>query len=348
MMTFLRLHILDETPHPSPKPFLSLETLRRLAWSVWFLDATLDGGNFGFSTIGDGAITIQLPSDERPFLLHQSVTTEPLMPRDAASQNATLGLAAHLIRAMHARQILADAHSRIQRKLIPRDSIADLVRHTSNEARAILDTLPPEMRYSRIQYHAYRDQRSMLVHLHVMRNTCERHLGLLRMLSLEHASPELQGASGLTDIGLDGDDQRAHEAQDIRKRLIADAIALSGIMSDALAYEVIFDPQMAMHSYNGIEGGCRDQRSAVTDASATIPAHAAGHGADRGVYIEGGRCKVSEAPTGGRAWSCGGQQPRRTDCECPIAILSSPADEEEMGVMRERWLIVSDPKLSTG
>jgi len=257
MMTFLRLHILDETPHPSPKPFLSLESLRRLAWSVWFLDATLDGGNFGFSTIGDGAITIQLPSDERPFLLHQSVITEPLMPRDTSSQPATLGLAAHLIRSMHARQILADAHSRIQRKLIPRDSITDLVRHTSNEARAILDTLPREMRYSRVQYHAYRDQRSMLVHLHVMRNTCERHLAFLKILAVEHGLQYPHDE--VEDRQNDGEGSRQerrhmHEIAEARRGLIADAVALSAIMSDALAYGVIFDPQMAMHSYNGIEG----------------------------------------------------------------------------------------------
>ena len=307
MMTFLRLHTLDETPHPFPKPFLSLETLRRLAWSVWFLDATLDGGNFGFSTIGDGAITIQLPSDERPFLLHQSVTTEPLMPRESVAQPVTLGLAAHLIRSMHARQILADAHSRIQRRLIPLDSVTDLVRHTSKEARAILDTLPHEMSYSRVQYHAYRDQRTMLVHLHVMRNTCERHLALLRILALECALR----ATSEHEEPREGDPQdsdrgRSYKVAEARRGLVAGAVALSGIMSDALAYGVIFDPQMAMHSYNAIEG--MSSLASGTDHSPALSADATSNGTHRGVHHQAGRGKVPETAFGGRAWPCGSER----------------------------------------
>ena len=234
MMTFLRLHILDEAPHPVFKPLLGAESLRRLAWCVWYLDATIDGGNFGFSAIRDGGLTIQLPNDERPFLLHQNVQTEPLIPPQASS-STSLGLGAHLIRSMQARQILADAHSRIQRRIIATHAIPDLVFQAEQQAQALLDTLPREMLYNRVQYHAYKDQLPMLVHLHVMRNTCFRHVALLRILA---ASNHGQG------------DVRVQ-----REQLIRDAQLLAEILGDAAGYHVALDPQMAMHAYNAIEGG---------------------------------------------------------------------------------------------
>ena len=233
MMTFLRLHILDETPHPIYKPLLGAESLRRLAWSVWYLDATIDGGNFGFSAIRDGGLTIQLPSDERPFLLHQSTATEPLIP-PLPTVSASLGVGAHLIRSMQARQVLADAHSRIHRRLVPPPLIPDLVLQAEHQAQALLDTLPREMAYNRVQYHAYKDQLPMLVHLHTMRNTCSRQMAQLRIL----ASSFLPGQV---------------DVRKQRESLIVDSQRLAEVLADALSYNVALDPQMAMHAYNSIE-----------------------------------------------------------------------------------------------
>jgi hypothetical protein len=243
MMTFLRLHILDEAPHPVFKPLLGAESLRRLAWSVWFLDATIDGGIFGFSATQDGSLTIQLPSDERPFLLHQNIQTEPLIPLQTAV-SSSLGLGAHLIRSMQARQILADAHSRIQRRLVPAHAVSDLVIRAEQQAQALLDTLPREMHYNRVQYHAYKDQLPMLVHLHVMRNTCARHVALLQILV---SSSQAQG-----DVRIQ------------RQQLIGDAQAMSEILGDAMSHQVALDPQMAMHAYNAIEGECGETNQLTT------------------------------------------------------------------------------------
>ncbi|RYF04727.1 MAG: hypothetical protein EOO77_29265 [Oxalobacteraceae bacterium] len=66
----------DESPHLIAKPMLDAESLRRLAWSVYYLDATMDGGHYGFTAIPDGAFTIPLPCDEKPFLRHQSTSKE--------------------------------------------------------------------------------------------------------------------------------------------------------------------------------------------------------------------------------------------------------------------------------
>lgn len=275
MMTFLRLNMLDETPHPHPKPFLSVETLRRLAWAVWYLDATMDGGNFGFATIAEGAMTIQLPCDERSFFLHQPVTTQPLVPSPLdLGQPANLGLAAHVIRAMYARQILADVHSRLQRRLVPPTAIAEFVLQAVARSTAVLESLPPDLSYNRSLYYAYKDQQSLLLHLHVMRNTARRHVALLRILAADHL------VDGLADI-----------AQQ-RRDLIGEATALSNLMADAIDHQVVMDPQMAMHAYNGIEGGCLSCTSA--QPSVAVPAASPTNGAARRDHRKGPSRRASE------------------------------------------------------
>lgn len=117
MLTFLRLHTLDGSPLVPHKGLLGPESLRRLAWSVYFLDATLDGGNYGFSCIEQASFTIQLPMEERLFLQHIEQTTESLEPKVDSQQRLTLP--ALLLRAMAARQLLASIQSRIRRRLIP-------------------------------------------------------------------------------------------------------------------------------------------------------------------------------------------------------------------------------------
>jgi hypothetical protein len=136
---------------------------------------------------------------------------------------------------MHARQLLADAHSRIQRRLVGVESLLSLVETTEASAFAVLDTLPVELAYSHVQYHAFKDQRPVMVHLHVMRNTCYRHAAMLRILAYQ--------ISG----------QHADDISRQRNRLIQNARQLSTIFSDAIKYEVVLDPQTAMHAYNAIE-----------------------------------------------------------------------------------------------
>jgi hypothetical protein len=228
--------MLDESSLPVAKPLLGAETLRRLAWSIYFLDATIDGGNFGFSTIRDGAFTIQLPCDERPFLLQTPMKTEPLLPQATmATGSSGLGLSAHLIRSMTARQAIADVHSRISRRLIEPDQIPEAVETAERHARRLLDTFPAAMSYSRAQYHAFRDQVPIMVHLHLMRQTVHRHISLLRILSAAHLH---YGTA---------------EVSQHRATLVQSAKETSRVVFDALEHRVTLDPQNAMHAYNAIE-----------------------------------------------------------------------------------------------
>ncbi|OCF70797.1 hypothetical protein I204_08554 [Kwoniella mangroviensis CBS 8886] len=242
MMTFLRLHELDEWPRQTAKPLLSKESLRRLAWSVWYLDATLDGGVFGASNIHEDAFTIQLPCEDRPFLLHRQVVTEHLVPRHPFVTHPgnlprlePVDLSGHLIRAMAARQCLAQAYSRIRRRLLTHGSVSEMSREAQAKANRLLDSLTPDLVYSRALYHIYHDRRPALVSLHVVRNNCIRHTSLLRLM--------------VAQLTLDPDTDQDKE----RQKLISNAIKLSQILGDAIAHDVSLDPQIAMHAYNAIE-----------------------------------------------------------------------------------------------
>jgi hypothetical protein len=234
MMTFLRLHIFDESPHPIMKPLLGAESLRRLAWSVYYLDATIDGGNYGFTAIPDGAFTISLPCDEKPFLQHVPTTKEYMLPTIPPPLPSDLGLAGYLLRAMYARQILAGLHSRIQRHLVPVPSILEFVKQAESEALQLLGTLPSDITYNRTNFHILKSQQPLFLHLHVIRNTCSRHISLLKMLATSYTPDHF-------DIST------------CRKQLIEEASTLSGFFAQSLDHGTVLDPQLAMHAYNGLE-----------------------------------------------------------------------------------------------
>lgn len=235
-MTFLRLHMFDETLHPLFKPLLGAESLRRLAWAVYYLDATIDGGNYGFTAIPDGSFTIRLPCDEHAFLRQTGVSTEHMLPVATNDHHlGSLGLAGHLLRAMNTRQILAGLHSRIQRRLIPPGSIPASITQAEAEALHLLGTLPPDMDYSRSNFHMFKGQQTLFLHLHVLRNTCLRHLALLKILS---ASFAITG----------------YEVSIHRQTLIREARQLSALFAQSVDHNVVLDPQLAMHAYNGVEG----------------------------------------------------------------------------------------------
>lgn len=120
-----------------------------------------------------------------------------------------------------------------------------------------MGALPPSMIYSRSQYHVHKDQRTLLVHLHAMRNTVERHAALLKL--------SLVAADTRNDFPSDLSAQYA--------TLMDGAKGLSQLFSDALDFQVVLDPQMAMHAYNGLESEFLKRVIHLTSSSA-FPAHA--------------------------------------------------------------------------
>ena len=82
-MQFLSLHTFDET-YPQPhairlNPLLKPEALRRLAWSVFYLDTMADAGRHGIHTVTETGYHLQLPADEASFMRGVDVVTSTLV-----------------------------------------------------------------------------------------------------------------------------------------------------------------------------------------------------------------------------------------------------------------------------
>jgi hypothetical protein len=239
MMMLLRLHDKENPVIQSSNPMLSPESLRRLAWAVYIFDATISGGSYGQSSLSAEMLTIQLPSDERVFLQDVPTITEPLDPRILALISPTithfcplLGLGAHVIRAMATRQLIAGLHSRIQRRLISESEVPSALSNAEEQAARLLGSLPSHMDYSKSQFHIYKEQRPLVLVLHVSRINVRRHLLLLRSAASRY---------------LGGSDTS------VLSSLVQEARNLSNIFADAIELEVALDPQLAMHAYHGIE-----------------------------------------------------------------------------------------------
>jgi len=243
MTILLRLHDSNVSSLQPSQPLLGIESLRRLAWAVYVFDATISGGAHGQASFSADMLTIQLPSDERVFLQRIPTVTEPLAPMLSPSSlpqhidmSSTLGIGAHMIRAMAARQLVADLHSRIQRLLVSKEDLPSALLDVEDQAARLLGSLPSHLEYSKSQYHIYKEQRPMILVLHVSRINTRRHLLLLRSA----ASMYLAG----------------HEAP-VLPSLIQEARNLSQLFDDAIDLGVALDPQLAMHAYHGIESKCR-------------------------------------------------------------------------------------------
>ncbi|ORX33395.1 hypothetical protein BD324DRAFT_639956 [Kockovaella imperatae] len=92
IMQFLSLHTFDET-YPQPhaiklNPLLKPEALRRLAWSVFYLDTMADAGRHGIHTVTETGFHLQLPADEASFLRGVDVVTMPLEKHPSARSHS--------------------------------------------------------------------------------------------------------------------------------------------------------------------------------------------------------------------------------------------------------------------
>lgn len=230
-MLLLNLHKV-ETRRPTA-PLLSPESLNRLAWSVYFFDATVSGGVFGQTSLEAEALQIQLPTDENSFLRHTPTVTESLMPPPTTSSD--LGIDAHLIRAMYARQLVAGFHSRIQSGRFPEEKISEAYGQLLANTDRLFNSLPIHMAYSKGQFLVYKEQTPLFVVLHVLRIDLQRHLAHLNLT--------------LTNMAF----QVPSMSSSYRAEMILGAKQLSMIFDDAIEWSIALDPQLAMHAYHAIE-----------------------------------------------------------------------------------------------
>jgi hypothetical protein len=117
---------------------------------------------------------------------------------------------------------------------VPVPSILEFVKQAESEALQLLGTLPFDIVYNRTNFHILKSQQPLFLHLHVIRNTCSRHIALLKMLAASYTPNHFNIPT-------------------CRAQLIEDASTLSSFFAQALDHGTVLDPQLAMHAYNGLE-----------------------------------------------------------------------------------------------
>lgn len=254
MMQFLSLHKFDEAYPPAPtrrmNPLLQREALRRLAWSVFYLDTLADAGRHGFHLITESSYRIQLPCDETNFLRSQEVVTAPLKSQgtsDTVSPAASLGtphnegptnigISGHLIRTAAMRRRILHYNSLIRYSDEPSSKMLDDLVAFEKELRQVIADLPPDLAYTEQNLFVHAPRRGAFILLHLWRHNCFLMLAWTR-LNVCARDPALEDA-----------------AKAFLRDRIRHAIPVSRIVADILRLGVNCDPAAGVQAYTSLEG----------------------------------------------------------------------------------------------
>jgi hypothetical protein len=254
MMQFLSLHKFDEAYPPAPtrrmNPLLQREALRRLAWSVFYLDTLADAGRHGFHLITESSYRIQLPCDETNFLRSQEVLTAPLKSQgtsDTVSPAPSLGtphnegptntgISGHLIRTAAMRRRILHYNSLIRYSDEPSSKMLDDLVAFEKDLRQVIADLPPDLAYTEQNLFVHAPRRGAFILLHLWRHNCFLMLAWTR-LNVCARGPALEDA-----------------AKTFLRDRIRHAIPVSRIVADILRLGVNCDPAAGVQAYTSLEG----------------------------------------------------------------------------------------------
>ncbi|KAF4450532.1 hypothetical protein F53441_6387 [Fusarium austroafricanum] len=172
MMQMMSLHTFDRTyasnlaSNIHLSPLLSPEALRRVAWSVFFLDSITDGGRYGFHVVDEQTFRLQLPCEQARILGDETVVTEPLMNDPLNSLNtglndverAPLDLSAYLLRTAAARRRALHFAFRVSHQEQMVDQLSVELNTLENDIEAVIKALPKRFRFSTDNMFMHRDR----------------------------------------------------------------------------------------------------------------------------------------------------------------------------------------------
>lgn len=185
-MQFLSLHNYDEV-YPQPHSIilnrlLSPEALRRLAWSVYFLDTMGDAGRHGVHAVTDEGYQIQLPCDETSFVRGIEVKTESLhrssdnphlsSTAQAPSSGVSLGVSAHIIKTAAYRRRLLHYNSRLKYLSVTVHVMLDHLSIMEKDLKVLVAELPADLVYIEDNLYLHPERRTAFVLLHALRHNC--------------------------------------------------------------------------------------------------------------------------------------------------------------------------------
>lgn len=223
-------------------PLLKPESLRRLAWSVYYLDCTSNDQPPGLYRIDRSSFRIPLPSDETCFLrdIHVRTASEPYsntgtdLRHNECPNDSHLGISAHLIRTAEMRRRAVDFdHSLATSSRSARD-ILNEVAELEADAKALIAALPPHLAYTEDNLYIHSPRRPMFQLLHILRHSCFLVLAKAKL----HISARWPAYNA---------------APDALKDRIRHASAVAGMALDTVQLGINADPLMALVAYEAVE-----------------------------------------------------------------------------------------------
>lgn len=253
MMQLLHLHTFDETyRNQLPRnvsPLLQPEALRRLAWSTFYIDATLGNGPFAIRCLTEDLLTIQLPSREVFFLGDEQVTTERLhegddggngkglLPGTGVPGGGAVGLSGWLLRTAAVRRRVIDLTNEFKDTTKSIGQLETEVAAMTADLDGVIRGLPKRLQYSDDNLVLSRDCLPAFILLHVVRHDCFLSIARLHLCM----ATKLPG-------GLDTPTSDKHRLDRINH-----AVPLSRIIEDGLRRGISFDPQIGVVAYVALE-----------------------------------------------------------------------------------------------
>ncbi len=225
-------------------PLLKPESLRRLAWSVFYLDLVHD--DRPARSVDEPRIS--LPCDETCFLRGLDVkANDPINSSDILNvtdlrhnecpNHTHFGLSAHLIRtaAMRYRILHYNSLAGYSPMTTTTQTLADLD-DLDRSATELIKDLPPHLVHSEDNLYIHTLRRTSFLLLHMLRHSCFMILAKGR-LNVCAREVELAGA-----------------ATQLMRSRVRHAVAVSWISGDGLQLGVNHDPFVAVLAYEALEG----------------------------------------------------------------------------------------------
>ncbi|CAI7582307.1 unnamed protein product [Penicillium crustosum] len=249
MMQMMSLHIFDRAfpadfpSHQRLSPLLSRESLRRIAWSTFYLDSMTDGGRYGSQTIDERAYRVQLPCDQESFLFDDHVVTEPLIPDGMITAQrtgdslpyASLDMSAYLLRTAAARRRGLHFAFRASYQENTVEHLTAGLSVIQRDLEAVFADLPRRFQFNDNSLLLHRDRLPTFIMLHVLR----------------HNLFIILGRAALT-IYL-RDPTKTDLINEVRCSRISRALSVSNLISAGLNERLIFDPHIGVQAYVALE-----------------------------------------------------------------------------------------------
>lgn len=227
-------------------PLWQEESLRRIAWSVFFADTFQDRGIFSLHSLSDGHMLLRLPCSEADFARGSIAAPTPYLLDEYAEegevvgQEGSIGLSAYIIQIGAIRRRLLHFASILRPRRITNLSVLSRLADLESQLVSWTSNLPEDCKYTEDQMYTQRERSIALFSMH-----CLHHVSYI---ILNRAKLLLAISASVTTI----------DVPQCRQARIAQAFQIANITSTVLKLiPARFDSATAIIAYVAFESARR-------------------------------------------------------------------------------------------